>query len=108
MVVLQVSLPEWCLSGAPAITPRTGRQGREFPDDARRLALARFAGQFDAFVPQPDVDLTHSLEFDEFGVHELQGFLDPLVRGLLKPLPSNFHIAGCDTEEQRSATRLLL
>jgi hypothetical protein len=36
--------------------------GRQSPDSAAHLALARLRWQLDAFVAQPDVDLTRALE----------------------------------------------
>src|SRR6266566_4809592 len=36
--------------------------GRQSPDNAARLAIARLHWQLDAFVAQPDMDLTRALE----------------------------------------------
>ena len=40
--------------------------GRQSPDDAARLAIARFHGQLNAFIAQPDMDLTDALELGKF------------------------------------------
>lgn len=40
--------------------------GRQPPDDAARLAIARLHWQLDAFVAQPDMDLTGALELGKF------------------------------------------
>ena len=82
--------------------------GRQSPDDAARLAIARLHRQLDAFVAQPDMDLANALELGKFGEDELQCLPDALVGILLDPVAPNFHIAGSNAEDQRTAARLLL
>ena len=57
------------------------------PAISRRYRAPRylwdFVWQYDAFVTQPDMHLTHTLELGEFREDELQCFLDPLIRVLL-------------------------
>jgi hypothetical protein len=73
--------------------------GRQSPDDAARLAIARLDGQFDTFVTEPDVHLTSTLELGELVEDELQRILDPLVRVFLDPVAPRFHVACCNAED---------
>src|SRR5258705_8090730 len=49
--------------------------GRQSPHDAVRLALARLDRQLDAFLSQPDVHLSSTLQLGELGEDQLQGVL---------------------------------
>jgi hypothetical protein len=82
--------------------------GRQSPDNPARLAVARLHRQLDAFVAQPDVDLTCALELGKLCEDKLQCIPDALVRILLDPITPDFDIAGSNTEDQRTAARLLL
>jgi hypothetical protein len=73
-----------------------------------RLALARFGGQLDALLSQPDVHLACTLQLGELGEDQLQGVLHTFVRILLYAIATELHIAGGDAEDQRAAARLLL
>ena len=77
-----------------------------------RLALhpssARFGGQFDLFIPEPDVHLPRTLELRELGEDELDGFLHTLVWILLDAIAADFHVARGDAQHQRAAARFLL
>src|SRR5213076_2699786 len=73
-----------------------------------RLALARLDGQLDAFLSQPDVHLSCTLQLGELCEDQLQGVLHAFVRILLYAIATDLHIAGGDTEDQRAAARLLL
>src|SRR5258707_2321022 len=52
--------------------------------------------------------LSHALKLGELGEYDSEGSLHVLVRGLLDSIVPSLHIAGCDTEEQRTAARFLL
>ena len=81
--------------------------GRQAPHDAMCFTPARFGGQFDPFVSEPDMHLPCTLELGEFREDELNGLLHALVRILLDPVAPNFHIARGYTENQRATARLL-
>src|SRR3984957_20861428 len=53
--------------------------GRQSPDDAARLAFARFHWQLDAFVSQPDMNLTRALELGKFRENDMQSTLTRLI-----------------------------
>ena len=73
--------------------------GRQSPDDAARLAIARLHWQLNAFIAQPDMDLTDALELGKFREDELQCLPSALVGILLDPVAPDFHIAGSNTED---------
>jgi hypothetical protein len=77
--------------------------GRQSPDDATRLATAGLHWQLDALVAQPDMHLTRALELGKFREDEPQRILHSLIRVLLNPVAPDFHIACCNTEDQRAA-----
>src|SRR5258707_10574532 len=52
--------------------------------------------------------LSHALKLGELGEYDSEGSLHLLVRVLLDSIVPSLHIAGCDTEEQRTAARFLL
>src|SRR5712675_2429761 len=82
--------------------------GRQSPQHAVRLALARLDRQLDALLSQPDVHLSCTLQLGELGEDQLQGVLHAFVRILLYAIATDLHIASGDTEDQRAAARLLL
>ena len=63
------------------------------------LGIVGFDRQYYAFVTQPNMNLTNTLELGEFGEDELQCFLDPLIRVLLDPHAPCLHIASRNAEE---------
>src|SRR5258708_20689273 len=52
--------------------------------------------------------LWHALKLGELGEYDSEGSLHLLVRVLLDSIVPSLPIAGCDTEEQRTAARFLL
>src|SRR5258708_36179777 len=82
--------------------------GRQSPDDTACLAIARLHRQLDAFVAQPDVDLTRALELVKLCADELQCIHHALVRILLDPVAPDFDIPSSNTEDYRTPPRLLL
>src|SRR5215467_7430810 len=85
-----------------------GVVGGQSPDDATPLDVMGLDGQRNPFVTQPDVYFTSALELGEFREHELQCVLNPLIGILLDPVAPNLQVASRNTEEQRTAPRLLL
>ena len=81
---------------------------RQSPDDPARLAVARLHWQLDAFVAQPEVNLTCALELGKFCEDELQCIPDAPVRILLDPVAPDSDIPSSNTEDQCTAARLLL
>ena len=64
--------------------------GWQAPHDAMCLAPARFGGQFNPFVSEPDMHLSRTLELGEFREDELNGLLHTFVRILLDPVRPTF------------------
>ena len=52
--------------------------------------------------------LSHALKLGELGKDQPEGLLHPLVRILLDLIAPSPHIAGRDTEKQRTTARFLL
>src|SRR5712671_2040938 len=79
------------------------------PDNAAPLrGTVACGGQCDAFPAQPHMHLSHALKLGELGEYDSEGSLHLLVRVLLDSIALSLHIAGCDTEKQRTAPRFLL
>src|SRR4029077_8227910 len=73
---------------------------RQAPHNAVCLTPARFGGQFDPFVSEPDMHLPHTLEFGEFCEDELNRLLHASVRTLLDPASPDFYIARRPIDNQ--------
>ena len=64
--------------------------GCQAPHDAVRFSPARFGGQFDPLVSEPDMRLPRALKLGEFLEHEPDGLLHALVRVLLDAVAPHF------------------
>lgn len=80
----------------------------QLPFDHAAFGAISGRGQWDAFVPEPEVHLTHRMHLGELGEDESDRLRNAPIRILLDTVVADAHIADGDRHEQLAAARFTL